>query len=126
MAAQAARVRSGSVTQAVRDATWQGGEIHAGDWLGIAVTGGIRAVRPDLVEAAVGLLEALVREDDAIVVIVEGEGSSSTATGDVVAWLGQHHPRLAVEVLQGGQPLYPYVFGVELSEERPGRDHATR
>jgi hypothetical protein len=21
-------------------------------------------------------------------------------------------------VLQGGQPLYPYVFGVELSEER--------
>jgi DAK2 domain fusion protein YloV len=118
MAAQAARVRSGAVTRAVRDAIWQRGEIHAGDWLGIVVTGGIRAVRPDLVDAAVGLLEVLVREDDAIVVIVEGEGSSSTATGHIVAWVGQHHPQVAVEVLQGGQPLYPYVFGVELSEER--------
>lgn len=125
MAVQAARVRSGAVTRAVRDATWQQGEIHAGDWLGIEVTRGIRAVRPDLADAAVGLLEALVREDDAIVVIVEGEGSSSRATGHIVAWLGQHHPQVAVEVLQGGQPLYPYVFGVELSEERPGRDLAT-
>jgi DAK2 domain fusion protein YloV len=125
MAAQAARVRSGAVIRAVRDATWRDGTIRAGDWLGIATAEGILAVRPDLVEAAVGSLEALLRADDAIVVIVEGEGSSTEATSRIVAWLGQRHPKVAVEVLQGGQPLYPYLLGVERAEQRPAGDLST-
>jgi DAK2 domain fusion protein YloV len=119
MAAQAARVRSGQVTQATRDATWKAGEIRVGNWLGITVEDGIQVVRPDLAEAALGLLEALVRDEDAIVVVIQGEGSSVEATGRIVTWLGQHRPRAAVELLEGGQPLFPYLFGVEPAEETP-------
>jgi hypothetical protein len=31
----------------------------------------------------------------------------------VTAWLREHHPGLEVEVHTGGQPLYPFLFGVE-------------
>ena len=29
------------------------------------------------------------------------------------AWLDEHRPDVTVEVHRGGQPLYPYLFGVE-------------
>ena len=29
------------------------------------------------------------------------------------AWLTEHHDDVEVEVHTGGQPLYPYLFGVE-------------
>jgi dihydroxyacetone kinase-like predicted kinase len=30
-----------------------------------------------------------------------------------VAWVGEQFPSIACEVHRGGQPLYPYLFGVE-------------
>jgi len=30
-----------------------------------------------------------------------------------VTWVGEHFPAIACEVHRGGQPLYPYLFGVE-------------
>ncbi len=34
-------------------------------------------------------------------------------TDSITAGLGEHHADLAVDVVYGGQPLYPYLFGVE-------------
>jgi dihydroxyacetone kinase-like predicted kinase len=31
----------------------------------------------------------------------------------VTEWLSEQHPDIAVEVHHGGQPLYPYLIGVE-------------
>jgi len=31
----------------------------------------------------------------------------------VTEWLSEHHPDVTAEVHHGGQPLYPYLFGVE-------------
>jgi dihydroxyacetone kinase-like predicted kinase len=31
----------------------------------------------------------------------------------IVRWLADHRPRVTVEIHRGGQPLYPYLFGVE-------------
>jgi uncharacterized protein len=87
--------------------------IAEGDHLGIARDGGIVAVHPTLVGACTALLERLVSDTHEIVTILEGEGASTAATRSIEEWLGVHRPEVAAEVHHGGQPLYPYLFGIE-------------
>ncbi|MGH9084705.1 MAG: DAK2 domain-containing protein, partial [Acidimicrobiales bacterium] len=87
MAAAAANVVAGEVTQAVRDSSCDLGPIATGDWLGIA-RDGIRAVEPDVAEAAVALLDHLVTDVHEIITIIEGEGSSAATTRRITEWLG--------------------------------------
>ena len=112
MAAAAGNVVAGEVTQAVRDSSCDVGPIATGDWLGIA-RDGIRAVEQEIGAAAVALLDVLVTEDHEIVTIIEGEGSSPATTRTITEWLGEHRPDASAEVHHGGQPLYPYLFGIE-------------
>ncbi|HSL58432.1 MAG TPA: DAK2 domain-containing protein [Acidimicrobiales bacterium] len=112
MASAAAAVTAGEVTQAVRDSSCDIGPISAGDWLGID-RDAIRAVEPDLGDALVGLLDHLVGDDHEIVTIIEGEGASAAVTRRATEWLADHRPGVETEVHSGGQPLYPYLLGVE-------------
>jgi dihydroxyacetone kinase-like predicted kinase len=45
--------------------------------------------------------------------LIEGAGSSAEATVAIEEWLVEHRGGVEVEIHQGGQPLYPYVVGVE-------------
>jgi DAK2 domain fusion protein YloV len=112
MAEAASSVVAGEITQAVRDSSCDVGPIAIGDWLGIA-RDGIRAVEKQLADAATKLLDELVTDRHEIVTIIEGEGASSGATRHITEWLGDHRPDAAAEVHHGGQPLYPYLFGIE-------------
>ncbi|MEO7555473.1 MAG: DAK2 domain-containing protein, partial [Acidimicrobiales bacterium] len=112
MAAAAGHVVAGEVTQAVRAATSDAGRIVAGDYLGISPSG-IRSVDADLGAAATALLELLVTDDHEIVTIIEGDGANKAVTRRITDWLGEHRPDVEPEVHHGGQPLYPYLFGIE-------------
>ncbi len=112
MADAAAAVVAGELTQAVRDSSCEVGPIREGDWLGIA-RDGIRAVEVELGDAATKLLAELVLPNHEIVTIIEGEGSSVGCTRHITEWLTEHRPAATAEVHHGGQPLYPYLFGVE-------------
>lgn len=108
----AGSVLAGEVTQAVRDSTCEVGPIAEGDWLGIA-RDGIVAVAPDVASAAEGLLGHLVGDGHELVTLIEGEGATNAITRHITVWLEELHPDVVVEVHHGGQPLYPYLFGVE-------------
>ncbi len=112
MGAGAASVTAGELTRAVRDSSCDVGPIKEGDWLGISRSG-IEAVEQSLTAAACRLLDVLVRDDHEIVTLIEGEGASVADTRRITAWLDEHHPDVAVEVHHGGQPLYPYLVGIE-------------
>jgi DAK2 domain fusion protein YloV len=112
MATAAENVVAGEVTQAVRDSSCELGPIAAGDWLGLG-RDGIRAVQPELPDTCTVLLDALVGGDHELVTIIEGEGASDAVTRHLVVWLEQHRPEVGTEVHHGGQPLYPYLFGIE-------------
>jgi hypothetical protein len=112
MADTAANVVAGEVTQAVRDSSCDVGPIATGDWLGIA-RDGIRAVEPSLADAATRLLAELVVPSHEIVTVIEGEGASAAVTRQITEWLSEHRPGASAEVHHGGQPLYPYLFGIE-------------
>ena len=112
MASLAANVVAGEVTRAVRDSTCELGPIAEGDYLGIA-RDGIKAVERTAADAACKLLDALVTDEHEIVTIIEGEGATAADTRAVTEWLAEHRPGVSPEVHHGGQPLYPYLFGIE-------------
>jgi uncharacterized protein len=112
MAALSASVVAGEVTRAVRDSTSEAGPIREGDYLGIA-RDGIKAVEPTVADAACKLLDLLVTDDHEIVTVIEGEGAAAADTRRITEWLAEHRPGVAPEVHHGGQPLYPYLFGIE-------------
>jgi len=112
MAEAASNVVAGEVTQAVRDSSCDLGPIAEGDWLGIT-RDGIRSVKAQLGDAAVALLQELVTDRHEIVTIIEGEGASPATTRHITEWLAEHRPDASAEVHHGGQPLYPYLFGIE-------------
>jgi dihydroxyacetone kinase-like predicted kinase len=112
MASLSADVVAGEVTRAVRDSTSDAGPITEGDYLGIA-RDGIRAVAPTAAEAAIALLDALVADGHEIVTIIEGEGATAADTRRITEWLDDNRPSVSPECHHGGQPLYPYLFGIE-------------
>jgi uncharacterized protein len=112
MAEAAGRITSGEVTRAVRASTWAAGAIAEGDYIGLTAEG-VRSCSPALDEAVTGLLDHLVSDGHEIVTVIEGEGASAAITRRVTEWLAEHRPQVTAEVHHGGQPLYPYLVGVE-------------
>jgi dihydroxyacetone kinase-like predicted kinase len=112
MTEAAASVIAGEVTRAVRASTCDAGPIAEGDYIGIDRKA-IRSVAPSAADAAIGLLAALLDGSQEILTVIEGEGASAADTRRITEWLGEHHPDVEPEVHHGGQPLYPYLFGIE-------------
>jgi DAK2 domain fusion protein YloV len=112
MAAAVEDVTAGEVTQAVRDAATPAGPIREGDWLGI-VSGDVRVVASDCGKAAWGVLEAIIGESSEVITIVTGIEADEAVTDSITSRLSEDHADVAVDVVYGGQPLYPYLFGVE-------------
>jgi len=106
-------VATGEITQAVRDTKADIGSITAGDWIGIVRGDGIVAVSGSLDGAACALLEHLITPEREIVTVITGAESNAAHTDVLLAWLHENRPDVQVEVHRGGQPLYPYLFGVE-------------
>lgn len=118
MISAADSVASGEITQAVRATRAEVGAIKKGDWIGLVrgaphLPNGIAVVAGTLDEATLALLERLVVPGREIVTVVEGADATPGSTDVIRAWLEEHHPDVQVEVHRGGQPLYPYLFGVE-------------
>ena len=112
MTDSASGVIAAEVTQAVRDTTVDAGEVHVGDWIGLSREG-ILSIAETLGEAACRLLEVLVTDAHDLVTIIEGDGSSAATTRRITEWLHAERPDVETEVHQGGQPLDPYLFGIE-------------
>jgi len=112
MGASAGSVVAGEVTQAVRDTTTDVGEVHVGDWIGLSAKG-VRSVADSIAVASNQLLSQLIGPEHELVTIIEGEGATPANTRRITDFLADQHGELSVEVHHGGQPLYPYFFGIE-------------
>ncbi len=108
----ATQVVAGEVTRAVRAARTAAGAVNAGDWIGLSRRG-IEAVGQGLAEAALALLDVLVVPGAEIVTLIAGEGVADGELEEIERILGERYPDLAVEHLEGGQPLYPLLISVE-------------
>lgn len=112
MSASLGDVVSGSVTTAVRDTTIDGLEIHENDNLGM-VDGKIVVSNPDMMEALEETFAHMLDEDSEIVTIYVGEDGSEELANELAQALAEKYEDVEVEIHQGGQPVYPYLFSVE-------------
>ena len=105
-------VHTVEVTRAVRDAETDGVEIKAGDMLGM-YDGRIVAVADSPDAALLRTLEVSPTEALEIVTIYYGVGASEAEAQGVAAHVRDAHPGLPVEIVDGGQPHYPFVVSLE-------------
>lgn len=112
MCESASHVVAAEVTQAIRDTSTDAGQVHVGDWIGLNAEG-VRSVADSIAGAANKLLAGLVTDKHELITIIEGDGSTPANTRRITEFLADEFPSLNVEVHQGGQPLYPYYFGIE-------------
>jgi DAK2 domain fusion protein YloV len=110
MAAVAAAVATGEVTQASRAVELNGIAIRDGEWLGLAdgepVAGGA-----DFAEVAFELVGHLLAEPRGLLTLLTG--AEPPPLDGLVERLTAAHPQLEVEVHEGGQPHYPLLLGAE-------------
>lgn len=105
-------VVSGQVTTAVRDTTIEGVAVKEGDFIGM-VDGKIVVSVPQIVEASIQTLEKMIIDETEIVTLLVGEGASTEDTEAITTLLETKYPDVELEVHQGGQPVYPYLFSAE-------------
>jgi DAK2 domain fusion protein YloV len=112
MKSSACNVVAGEVTRAVRDSDTDAGRVHEGDWIGLG-NAGIISIADSIAAASNQLLTALIRPEHELLTIIEGDGASPANTRRITEYLGEVYPQVSVEVHHGGQPLYPYLLGLE-------------
>lgn len=106
-------VRTGEITQAIKDAKdAHGNPINNGDTIGIA-DGSIEAVGASSEEVTLKLLETLEAEDADTLTILAGCDYSDDDFEALVERIESTFEDLEVDAHRGEQPLYPIVFGLE-------------
>lgn len=112
MTAALSDVVSGSITTAVRDTTIDGLGIHENDNLGM-VDGKILVSNPDMLTTLKATFAKMLDEDSEIVSIYIGEDGDEELANGLAQDLMEEYEDLEVEIHQGNQPVYPYIFSVE-------------
>jgi DAK2 domain fusion protein YloV len=63
--------------------------------------------------AFIALLQKVVDSEAEAVTVVAGSGADADVTAAGRAWLEEFRAGIPIDVVDGGQPLYPYLVGVE-------------
>ncbi|MFM2436814.1 MAG: hypothetical protein RL353_804 [Actinomycetota bacterium] len=113
MSRAASSVSTGEITQAVRDTNSDAGQVKAGDFIGLVRGDGVVAVAQTLDAVCRDLLAKLITQERELLTIIYGDGATPQSTESLIAHVSEKYPQITCEVHFGGQPLYPYLFGVE-------------
>lgn len=107
-----AYVKTGQVTYAVRDSSFNGVSIKEGDIIGI-VDGEILRAGKEIDHVTKELLSDMLDEDSEIITLLYGADVSEDEAEKLGQFLEEAYPDLDVEIHYGGQPLYYYIISVE-------------
>ncbi len=106
-----ANVKTGQVTYAIKDTTFEGLQINEGDYMGIKEKDIVVSTK-DKLEATKGLIDALLDEDSEIVTLIAGENTSEQEVEEITNYIDEKYG-VEVEVNRGDQPVYSFILGVE-------------
>jgi dihydroxyacetone kinase-like predicted kinase len=108
----AGRVASIEVTIADRASEANGRPIEQGQVLGL-LDDEIVAVAEAPIEAALGALALAEPDGREIVTIYWGQGATRDRAQELCEAIQAAHPHLETEIVEGGQPHYPFIISVE-------------
>jgi DAK2 domain fusion protein YloV len=106
------RVKTGQVTTAVRDTVFDDLQIKEGHYIGIADSK-IVSTDAELLTTSQALLASMLQGGDEILTILSGEDTQNEITESLIDWVNETYPDVEVEIHEGGQPIYFYLFSVE-------------
>ncbi|MGF7048521.1 DAK2 domain fusion protein YloV [Paenibacillus sp. DS2015] len=106
------QVTSGQVTHAIRDTCIDELEIKAGQYIGIQNSKIVSATE-GILSTCQDLLSKMLVNGDEVVTVLSGEEADSEMTDALDTWLQENYPKAEIEVHEGGQPIYYYIFSVE-------------
>ncbi|MEH7349845.1 DAK2 domain-containing protein [Gottfriedia acidiceleris] len=105
-------VKTGQITYAVRDTEIDGVEITKDHFMGI-LESKIVTTDANQLEAAKKLLQDMIDEDSEILTILYGQDVSDEELSKLVEFAEESFDHLEIEVHNGKQPLYSYIFSIE-------------
>ncbi len=105
-------VKTGQITYAVRDSSFEGITIQKDDILGI-FDSEISAVGKDIEDVTKNLLKNMLDENSEIVTLYYGNQVKYEDTNEIVEFIENQYPDVDIEIYSGGQPLYYYIISVE-------------
>ena len=112
MSSAAGHARHGAVTVAEKSAMTMAGRCQPGDVLG-AVEGDVVIIGTSLAEVAWQVVERLLAAGGELLTLVRGRDADDNLLPDLTARVRSWSRAVDVEVLDGGQPRYPLLLGLE-------------
>ena len=106
-----AHVKSGEVTYAIKDTTYEGQEIKKGEYMGISGKK-IAASVPDCMEASKTFVSSMLDEDSELVTLIYGVDATEEQAQELADYI-EENSDAEVEIHNGQQPVYPFIIGVE-------------
>ena len=104
-------VKSGEVTYAIKDTTYEGLEIKKDEYMGIFGKD-IVVSCPDCLEATKRLVDRMLDEDSELVTLIYGQESNEEQAQVIAAYI-EEISEGEVEIHDGKQPVYSFILGVE-------------
>ena len=112
MGAASQRVKTGTITFAVRDTEYEALHIKEGDIIGM-FNGKIHCSGKSVHQVAMELMEALVTDSDELITIYYGKDTPKEDAESLSGEISELYGQCDVETHMGGQPLYYYLISVE-------------
>ncbi|MGI6586687.1 MAG: DAK2 domain-containing protein [Gracilibacteraceae bacterium] len=107
-----ASVKSGLVTYAVRNSSYDGIDIEEGNVLGM-VEGKISGVGDDILEVSRKVLDEMIDGDSSLISIYYGSNVTEEEALKLKEEIEELYSDCEIELHFGGQPLYYYILSVE-------------
>ena len=104
-------VKTGQVTYAIKDTTFEGLDIKAGDYMGLKEKDIVVSL-PDKMEVTRQLLDMMIDGESEIVTLVYGEDVNEEEANEVASYIEDKYD-VEVELNNGMQPVYSFIIGVE-------------
>ncbi len=112
MSNAAGHARHGAITVAEKSAMTMAGRCHPGDVLG-AVQGDVVIIGTSLADVAWQVAERLLVAGGELLTLVRGVGADDDLLPDLAARVRDWSRTVDVELVDGGQPRYPLLLGLE-------------
>lgn len=104
-------VKSGEVTYAIKDTTYEGLEIKKDEYMGIFGKA-IVVSDPDMMASTKALLGKMLDEDSELVTLIYGDTATLEQAEEIAEYI-EDTSDAEVEIHEGNQPVYSFIIGVE-------------
>ena len=111
MVAAVEHVKTGQITYAIKDTTFEGLEIQAGDYMGMFEKN-ILVSTPEKMTAVFKLLDAMIDEEAELITVLTGEDATEEECNQLQEYIEAKFD-IEVDMQQGNQPVYSFILGVE-------------